>query len=104
MIKAIITIDTGQIVVTGECHLGVGLSMDRIIEEDCTMLIIIEKTLGEEILGKAKIMEVSITEVDIEAIIEMIILEEVEVGLWKDSIQVILEGMMKPLVSDQDQV
>ena len=61
-------------------------------------------TLGEEILGKQKIMEVSIIEVDIEAIIEMTILEEVEVGLGKDSIQVILEGMTKAVVADQDQV
>ena len=103
MIKAIIRIDTGKIVVIGEYHLGVELSMDRIIEEDCNMLIIIEMTLGEEILGKCKIMEVSIIEVVIEAIIEMTALEEVEVGLGKDSIQVILEGIIEAVV-DQDQV
>ena len=49
-------------------------------------------------------MEVSIIEVDIEAIIEMTILEEVEVGLVKDSIQIILEGIIKAVVVDQDQV
>ena len=41
---------------------------------------------------------------DTEAIIEMTILEEVEVSLGKDSIQVILEGMVKAVVVDQDQV
>ena len=42
-------------------------------------------------------------EVDIEVTIEMKTLEEVEVGLEKDSIQVILEEMIKAVV-DQDQV
>ena len=41
---------------------------------------------------------------DIEVIIEMKTLEEVEVGLGKDNIQVILEGMIKPVVVDQDEV
>ena len=103
-IKAIITVDTDQIVVIGEFHLGVELSMDRIIEEGCNMLKIIEMTLGEEILVKCKIMEVSIIEVDIEAIIEMTGLEEVEVVTGKDSIQVILEEIIKTAVVDQDQV
>ena len=49
-------------------------------------------------------MEVSITAVDIEAIIETTVLKEVEVGLGKDSIQVILEGMIQAVVVDQDQV
>ena len=40
MIKAIIRIDTDQIVVIGECYLGVELSMDRIIEKGHNMLII----------------------------------------------------------------
>ena len=47
IIKAIIRIDTYQIVLIGECHLGVELGMDRIIEEGCNMLIIIEMTLGK---------------------------------------------------------
>ena len=71
MIKIIIRIDMDQIVVIGESHLGLELSIDRIIEEGHNMLIIIELTLGEEILGKYKIIVVSIIEVDIEAIIEM---------------------------------
>ena len=55
------------------------------------MLIIIEMTLGEEILGKHKNTEFIIIEVDVEVTTEMTILEEVEVGLGKDNIQVILE-------------
>ena len=38
MIKVIIRIDTDQIVEIGECHLGVELNMDRIIEESCNIL------------------------------------------------------------------
>ena len=60
--------------------------MDRIIEEACSMLIIIEMTLEEKIVEKCKIIEVRIIEVDIETTIEMTILEEVEIGLEKDSI------------------
>ena len=40
---------------------------------------------------------------DIEITIEMTILEEVELGLGKDSIQVTLEWMIKAVV-DQDQI
>ena len=104
MIKAIIRTDTDQIVGIGECHLGTELSMDRITEEGCNMLIIIEMTLEEEILEECKIIEASIIEVDIEAVIEMITLEEVEVGLEKDNSQVILEGMIEAVVEDQDKV
>ena len=104
MIKAIIRIDTDQIVVIAECHLGVELCMDRIIEEGGNMLIIIEMTLGVEILGKYNIIEASIIGVDIEAMIEMTTLEEVEVGLGKHSVQVILQVMIKVAVVDQDQV
>ena len=68
--------------------------MDRIIGEDHDMSIIIEMTLGETIIERCKIIEVKILEVDIEIIIiEMTTLEEVEVGLGKDNIQIILEGM-----------
>ena len=52
MIRGITRIVTGQIVVIGECHLGVELGVDRIIEEGCNMLITIEMTSGEEILGE----------------------------------------------------
>ena len=55
-------------------------------------------------LGKHKIIQVSIVGVDIEAIIEMSTLEEVEVGLGEDSIQVILDRMIKAVVAGQDQV
>ena len=94
MINAIIRIDTDQIVVIGECLLGVELGIDRITEEGNNMLLIIEMTLGEEILGKCKIKEISIIDVNIETIIEMTNLEEVDVGLGKEIILVILEGMI----------
>ena len=69
--------------------------MDRIIGEDDVILIIIEMTIiiEETILDKCKITEVKSLGVDMEGIIETRTLEEVEVGLGKDSIQVILEGM-----------
>ena len=102
MIKVIIRIDTDQIVEIGECHLGVELSTDRIIEEG-HVLTIIGMALGQEILGKCKFIEVKTLEVDIEVTIEMTTLEEVEVGLEKESIQVILEEMIKAVV-DQDKV
>ena len=104
MIKAIIRIDIDQIVEMGECHLGVEFSMDRTVEEHCNMLIIIEMTLGEEVLVEFKIIEVKNLEVDIEVTIEMKTLEEVEVNLEKDNIHIILEGMIDTVVVDQDQV
>ena len=103
MIKAYIKIDTDQIMEIGECHLEVEFSTDRVIEEGHNMLTIIEVTLGKKILDEWKIIEVKILELDIEVTIKMKILEEVEVGLEKDNIQVILEGMIKTEV-DQDQV
>ena len=87
-----------------ECHLGVEFSTDRIIDEGHNMLTIIEMTLGEKILEKCKIIEVKILEMDIDVIIEMITLEEVEVDLGKDSVQVILGGMIKAVVVDKGQV
>ena len=104
MIRVIIRIDTDQIAKIGECHLEIELSMDRIIEEGCNMLIIIEVNLGEEIFEECKIIEVKILEVDIEVTIKMKILEEVEVGLGKYSIQVILEGKIEAVVVGQDQI
>ena len=65
MIKAIIRIDTDHIVEIGKCHLGVELSVERIIEEGCNILTIIEMTIGEEILEECKIIEVKILAVDI---------------------------------------
>ena len=95
------------------------------------MLIITEMTLGAEIIGRHKIIEVKIIEMEVEKITEMIteatiemtretttktitettvgmtidmtILEEIEVGLEKDNSQVIIKGMIKAVV-DQDQV
>ena len=103
MIKANIKIDTDNTVEIEECYTVVELSIDRIIEEGSNMITVIEMTLGEEILEEHKIIEVKISEVDIKVTIEMKTLEEVEVDLEKDSIQVILEEMIKAIV-DQDQV
>ena len=83
MIKVIIRIGTDQMVEIEECHVGVELITDRIIEEGHNMLTIIEMPLGEVILEECKIIEVEILEVDIEITIEMTALEEVEVDLEK---------------------
>ena len=70
--------------------------MDRIIGEDHDMSILSEMTSGETILEKCKLMEFKTLEVDIKVIIiEMSTLEEVEVGLGKDNIQVILAEMIE---------
>ena len=58
MIRVIMRIGTDQIVEIGEHHLEVELSMDRIIEEDHSMLLTIEMTLGKEILEEHKIIGV----------------------------------------------
>ena len=68
----------------------VEVCMDKVIEEDCIILITMEMTIEETVLDIYKIIEVKILEVDMEGIIEMINLEEVEVGLETDNIQVIL--------------
>ena len=70
----------------------------------CNMLTIIEMTSGEELLQEHKIIEVKVLEVDIEITIKMKTLVEVKVDLEKDNIQVILEGMIKVVVVDQNQV
>ena len=119
MTKVSSRLDTGLTVVTGKSHLEVEVGMDRIMdriidrimEEDCCILTVIEMTLGEDILEKCKIIVVRVIEVDVETIaettIEIItettIVEEVEVGLEKNCIWVILEGMIKA-VADLDQV
>ena len=51
-----------------------------------------------------KIIEDKVTEVDIEENIEMIIMKEVGVGLEKDSLQIMLEGMTEVIAVDLDQV
>ena len=55
----------------GECHIEVELSMDKTIEEGCSMIKIIEVILGEKILEECRIIEVRILEVDIEVTLEM---------------------------------
>ena len=49
-------------------------------------------------------IENRITEEDIEEIIEMIIMKEVEVGLEKDSFQIISEGMTEAVAVDLDEI
>ena len=88
----------------GEDDSEIEVSIDRIIEEGHNMLILIEMTLGEENLEECKIIGVKILEVDMEVITEMKTLEEVEVGLGKGNIQVILEGMIEAIAVCQDQV
>ena len=104
MMREITKTDVGLMVEMGEHHIEVEATMDKIIEEDHIVLIITEMTLDEIILEKHEITENRILEVDTEGIIEMIILEEVGVGLGKDNIQIILEGMIKAAVGlDQAQ-
>ena len=98
MISVIIRIGIDQIVKIGEHHSEVEVSTDRTIEEGCNMLIPIGMISWE------KIIEVKILEVDMEVIIEMTTLEEVEVGLEKESIRVILEGMTEAVAIGLDQV
>ena len=103
MIKIDNKIGINQTVEIAECHIEVELSVDKTIEEGCIMIKIIEVTLGEEILEGCRIIEVRISEVDIEVTLEMTILEDVEVGLEKDSTQITSEEMREAVV-DLDQV
>ena len=86
-------------------HSEVEVGTERIIGEDHDMSIITEMTLGEKMLEKCKIIEVKTLGLDMEIIIiiEMAVLEEIEVGVRKDNIQVILAEMIEVIVG-QDQV
>ena len=66
------------------------------------MVKITEVILGKDILEKYKIKDVKILEMDIEVALGTTILEDIAVGLEKDSIQVTLGGMIEATV-DQDQ-
>ena len=103
MIKVITRIDTDLIVVKGECHLGIEHGMDRTTEEGDNILIIYRNDFMRGLFREIQNYRVTIIEVDVETTIEMTFLEEVEVGLGKDSILVTLEGLIKAAV-DQDQV
>ena len=98
MIKIDMKIDIGQTLETGECHIEVELSKDKTIEEGQSMIKITTVTLGEKILEECKITEVRILEVDIEVTSGMTILEEVEVGLEKHSIQLTLGEMIEAVL------
>ena len=67
--------------------------MDRIIKGGHNILVITEMTLGKKILGKCQIIDIKILKVNIEVTIEKTSLEEREVGVGKDHIQEILEGL-----------
>ena len=54
--------------------------------------------LGEDILEEHEIIEVRILEVHIEVTLEIITLEEVEVGPEKGNIKVVIEEMSKVVV------
>ena len=111
-------------VVIEECHLDIEAevdsyrTMDRIIERDCKTTT--EMTIGEEIIGRHKIIEAIIIELKVETITEtstetiigttlgMTTLKEVgDVGLQKDNTHAILEGMIAAVdpyqVQDEDQ-
>ena len=107
MIREIIKIDIGRIVGIGEYHSVVEYIMDRITETDQGIVRTIEVISEEEILegmcNQIRIIEVKIIVVDIEEIIGMIIMKEVGVGLGKDNIQMIPEGMIE-VVLGLDQV
>ena len=98
MIRENIKIDISQILEIKEHQIEVEVSMDKIIEEDHIMLITIEMIIEEIISEIHKITEIKILKVDTEGIIEIIILEEVGVGLETDNIQVISEGMIEVVV------
>ena len=87
-----------QTVVIGECHVEIQLNMDKITEEGHSMIKITEVNSGEATLEEHTIIEVRILEVDIVETLGMIILEEVEVCLKKDSIQVTLGEMIEAAV------
>ena len=103
MIRIDTKIGIDQTVAIGECHLEVELSMDKIFEEGCSMIKIIEVILGKAILEECKIIEFKILEVGIEVTLGTLTLEEVEVGIEKDSTQATL-GEMREAAVDQDQV
>ena len=103
IIKIDIKIAIDKTVVIGECHIEVKLSMGKIIEEGHGMIKITEVILGNEILEIHKIATVKTLEVDIEVALGVTILEDVKVGLEKDSIHVTLGGMIEVAV-DQDEV
>ena len=60
IIKIDIKVDIDPTVVIREFHTEVELSTDKITEEDCSVMKIIEMILGEEILKECKIIEVRI--------------------------------------------
>ena len=85
-------------------HTKVDVSMDKVIEEDHIMSITIAVTIEWTIFRNMQNYRGQDFRDDIEEIIKMIILEEGEVGLGKDNIQIISEGMIVVVVVGLDQV
>ena len=98
MTRVIIKLGIDQTVEIEGHHSEVDVSTYRIIGEDHVMSTIIEMTLEEAIVEECKSIKVKILEVGTEGILEMTTLEEVEVGLGKDNIQVILAEMREVVV------
>ena len=86
MVREITKRDTVQTVEIGEYCSVVENNRERIIGTDQGTIRTIEMILEEEICNQTRIIEVKIIETDTEEITEMIILEEVEVGLGMDKI------------------
>ena len=99
MVREIIKVNIGEILEIEEHQVEIEVSLDKILEDDCIMVITIEMIIEEIISEICKIIEVKILEVDTEGIMEMLILEEVGVGLGTDNIQLILEGMIEVVVA-----
>ena len=90
MTKVTNRLEIDLLVVIGECHLEVEVDMykilDRIIGDDHRAVI--KMTLGEEILGRHKTIEVRITDVDVETVTETIIETEAVVDQDQGQVQV----------------
>ena len=96
MAKMYIKIDRDQTVEIDMVnqHMGVILSMGRIIKKGLSIFNIPEEILREEILEKHKTIEVTILEVDTEVALGTVSLIEVGVGLEKDNFWITLGEMI----------
>ena len=99
----IIKIDIDQTVEIEEFHLVIEYNVDKTIKIGQGMIRTIGMTLGKEISDQIRFIEDRIIKVNIEEIMVMKIMNMVGVGLEKDSIKIIPEGMTKVVVDlDQD--